>query len=51
MAVTNSFLQSKILCPMYIGDDGKRCIKCEGVIDRSYITMHFRRKEDFRKQM
>lgn len=44
-------MQSKVICPMYIEDDGKRCIKCEGVIERCYIAMHFRRQEDCRMQM
>lgn len=48
---SGSYLQVHIQCPFYRGDDGKRTIKCEGIIPDSDVQLHYRRPSDFRQQM
>lgn len=48
---SGSFWQSRVICPMYIRDDGRHCIKCEGIVDKSQIAFIFQQKADFTIQM
>ena len=43
--------QVYVKCPFYCGDDGKKCLTCEGMVDDSYISWKFKNRENFRQQM
>lgn len=43
--------QEPVACPFYCNDDGVHRITCEGILDGSYISQYYRRKEDFALQM
>lgn len=40
-----------VQCPFYQKDDGKRNIRCEGVMDGSVLILRFQEAEDFNRQM
>jgi len=40
-----------VQCPFYRFDDKKRSITCEGIIDRSHITLSYQNGRDQRKQL
>ncbi len=44
---SGSYLQVEVGCPFYLSDDGKRRVICEGPVDKSSLTLRFRRREDF----
>ena len=48
---SGSYRQIDVGCPFYQSDDGKRHITCEGIVDDSNVTLFFRKKQDFEKQM
>lgn len=48
---SGSFKQSDVICPFYKYDDGKRKITCEGITERSSVTLMFRDKTDYEKQI
>ena len=48
---TEEFCLSGVQCPFYRFDDKKRSITCEGIIDRSHITLSYQNGRDQRKQL
>lgn len=48
---SGSYWKAYVICPMYIDDDGRKYIKCEGIVDKSYVSINFRHKRDFEGQM
>ena len=48
---TEEFCLSGVQCPFYRFDDKKRSITCEGIIDRSHITLSYHNGRDQRKQL
>lgn len=47
----SSYSQVYVRCPFYRGDDGKRRINCEGLIEKSCTAQIYQRREDFQNQM
>ena len=43
--------QNFVKCPFYCGDDGKRQLSCEGIVEDSLINWKFKTKQSFRQQM
>lgn len=48
---TEEFCLSGVQCPFYRFDDKKRSITCEGILDRSHITLSYQNGRDQRKQL
>ena len=48
---TEEFCLSGVQCPFYRFDDKKRSITCEGIIDRSHITLSYQYGRDQRRQL
>ena len=46
-----SYIQRDVRCPFYRCDDGARRIVCEGFVDDSSVTLAYRYKHLFDKQM
>lgn len=46
MPTKSSFLRVDVLCPFYKGDENRKII-CEGIVDRSTISLSFGSKTDF----
>lgn len=44
---SGSYRQVYIGCPFYRYDDGKRKIRCEGIVDDSNIVLDFKKREDY----
>lgn len=51
MCPSGSFKQVYVQCPFYKYDDGRRHITCEGLIDKSSITLNYLIRRDFNKQL
>lgn len=51
MPGSGSYRQVDVKCPFYSSDDGKSRVRCEGICDESSLSINFRRKSDFVKQM
>ena len=48
--MSGSYLQADILCPFYIKDMSKPpCLKCEGITDKSGMTMIFKNNAEKEK--
>ena len=47
MCPSGSFKQADVQCPFYKHDDGWRRITCEGLIDKSTISLGYMRKSDY----
>lgn len=47
-----SWKRVHVRCPFYLRDDAKnRRISCEGVVDRSVISITYRRRDDYLQQI
>ena len=46
-----SYNQVFVKCPFYCGDDGKKSLTCEGIVEDSYINWKFKKKENFQQQL
>lgn len=47
MPTMSSYMRVDVLCPFYKGDANNRRIICEGVVDRSTISLSFGSRKDF----
>lgn len=48
---SGSFRQIDVQCPFYKHDDGKRRITCEGLVDRSSLSLTYLSKRDYEIQI
>jgi hypothetical protein len=48
---SGSFRQIDVQCPFYKHDDGKRRITCEGLVDRSSLSLTYLSKKDYEIQI
>ena len=48
---SGSFKQVYVQCPFYKTDDGRRQITCEGICDGCNMTLSFKSKSDWEKQI
>lgn len=48
---SGSYKQVYVQCPFYKFDDGKRCITCEGLVDKSSISLTYLNKHDYEIQI
>lgn len=48
---SGSFMQVYVQCPFYKYDDGRRHITCEGLIDKSSITLAYITRTDYEIQL
>ena len=46
-----SYAAVNVQCPFYRDDDGKSRITCEGLADKSYITLRYEQDIDWKWQM
>lgn len=50
--MSTSRMDKRVLCPFYHQDNAKtRRINCEGLVDKSCISLVYRVKEDYRIQL
>lgn len=47
---SGSFNQNYVQCPFYKHDDGRQRITCEGLVDRSSISLSYQRMRDYKTQ-
>lgn len=50
MSPSGSFKQADVQCPFYKHDDGWRRITCEGLVDKSSISLGYMKKSDYDNQ-
>lgn len=48
---SGSYKQVNVQCPFFMSDDGKHQIRCEGIVDRSNISLNYRLKADYMIQI
>ena len=46
-----SFNQIYVRCPFFVNDDGKSKIVCDGIVDKSRVSLEYQRKADYEAQM
>lgn len=46
-----SYNQLFAICPFFVNDDGMSKIVCNGIVDKSRISLEYRRKADYKNQM
>lgn len=44
---SGSYRQTDVGCPFYSQDDGAHKVICEGIIEKSALSLWFKRKRDF----
>lgn len=49
--MSGSYAQVNVRCPFYRRDDGKLCVKCEGVDGESGLTLRFAQKSRWERYM
>lgn len=47
---SGSFKQNYVQCPFYKHDDGRQRITCEGLVDRSSVSLSYQRMRDYTTQ-
>ena len=50
MPTKSSYMRVDVRCPFYKGDEHRRRIICEGIVDRSTISLSFGSSKDFSVQ-
>lgn len=50
MPTKSSYLRAQVTCPFYKGDENRRKIICEGIVDRSTLSLSFGSTKDFSVQ-
>lgn len=48
---SGSYRQVNVKCPFYRSDDGRGKIICEGLKERSTVSLNYRRKQDYEKHI
>ena len=46
-----SFNQTFVRCPFFVNDDGMSKIVCDGIVEKSRISLEYKRKADYEIQM